>query len=99
MRPCGVLYLFLGLLFARQTLADTIELPTFNRFPTDSPNGSFTYLATYPLTFPLGSTLNISWSTTFRAVDLCYYHLPDEIPLGIIIESKAALHIHAKCRY
>jgi hypothetical protein len=41
--------------------------------PADSPNGSFVFPRTFPLTFREGSSINISWTTDFESVNLFYY--------------------------
>ena len=41
--------------------------------PQDSVNGSFVFPRTYPITFREGSSINISWSTTFENINLYFY--------------------------
>ncbi|KAI3317843.1 hypothetical protein HD806DRAFT_358758 [Xylariaceae sp. AK1471] len=41
--------------------------------PQDSVNGSFVFPVTYPLTFRETSTINITWKTSYEAVNLYYY--------------------------
>ncbi|KAF2682382.1 hypothetical protein K458DRAFT_390873 [Lentithecium fluviatile CBS 122367] len=41
--------------------------------PQDSPNGSFVFPRTYPITFREGSSINISWSTTYKNINLYFY--------------------------
>ena len=41
--------------------------------PQDSANGSFIFPRTYPLTFREGSSINVSWSTTYDNINLYFY--------------------------
>lgn len=67
------LVLLFGLLFASHTLADGNNTAQYSTTPVDSQNGSFIYPRAYPLTFQEGSTVNLTWSTTWIAVNLFYY--------------------------
>ncbi|KAH8704402.1 hypothetical protein GQ44DRAFT_778091 [Phaeosphaeriaceae sp. PMI808] len=41
--------------------------------PQDSNNGFFLFPRTYPITFREGSSINISWSTTYTNINLYFY--------------------------
>jgi hypothetical protein len=41
--------------------------------PADSEDGAFVFPRTWPLTFREGSTINITWATTYDSINLYYY--------------------------